>query len=114
MMIYSKKLENRTIDTFCSTHDIYPTICELFGLGYNENMCLGDNIFSEDFDSVFYSVKDSVGFMDSRYKLLQLDKLSVRDNENSDESEEQFIFKVNKFLEKQKYLNQIYKSKLKC
>ena len=114
MMIYSKKLKGRTIDDFCSTYDIYPTICELFGLKYNENMCLGDNIFSEDFDGIFYSIKDSVGFIDTKYKLLQLDVLSIRDNEDSSETEEEFMVKVNKFLEKQKFLNQIYRSGMKC
>ena len=114
MMMYSKKIESQVIDDFCSTYDIYPTICELFGLKYNENMCLGDNIFSEDFNSVFYSVKESVGFVDSKFKLLQLDRLSIRDNEDSSETEEEFMAKVNKFLEKQKYLNQIYKSGMKC
>ena len=113
-LICSKKLESRTINSFCSTFDIYPTICELFGLAYNKNMCLGGNIFDENFDGIFYTVKDNVGIFDSTYKLLQFENLYYRYSDIKEkESIEEFVSKVNNLLQKQKYLNQIYISKLK-
>lgn len=111
-IIYSKKLQSQTITDFCSTYDIYPTICELFGLAYNQNMCLGDNIFSDDFDSIFYTIKESVGCFDDSYRILYFDTLSKRVDDPI-ESEDEFMKKVALFMEKYNYINQIYKSKLK-
>jgi len=50
-MIYSNKLKPRTITTFCNTYDIYPTICELFGMPYNKAITQGYNVFSEDIEN---------------------------------------------------------------
>jgi arylsulfatase A-like enzyme len=47
-MIYSKKLASEVRDDFCNNLDLYPTICNLFGLGYNKIFCQGQNIFSSD------------------------------------------------------------------
>lgn len=45
-MIYSKKLEHSVNNTFCNTYDIFPTVCELFGLPYNTYLTQGFNIFN--------------------------------------------------------------------
>ena len=49
-MIYSKKLGSAVNTTFVNTYDIYPTICELFGLPYNTAMTQGYDMFSPDID----------------------------------------------------------------
>lgn len=55
-MIYSSKLEPETNTTFCNTYDVYPTICELYGLPYNKTITQGYNVFSKEIeDSVMVS-----------------------------------------------------------
>ncbi len=56
LLIYSQKLGSRTISDFCNTYDIYPTICEEFGLEYSTAFTQGVNMLTEDIkDSIFPS-----------------------------------------------------------
>ncbi len=48
LMIYSSKLPAEIRTDFVNTYDIYPTICELFGLPYNTAITQGYNLFSAE------------------------------------------------------------------
>ena len=56
LMIYSSKLAGQTISNFCNTYDLYPTICNAFGLKYSKAFCLGVDLLSPDIsNSMFMS-----------------------------------------------------------
>jgi len=50
-MIYSNKLKPETRTEFVNTYDIYPTICELFGLPYNTAITHGYNLYSKEIEN---------------------------------------------------------------
>jgi len=50
-MIYSEKLLPEINTNFCNTYDIYPTICELFGLPYNNAITQGYSVFSPEIEN---------------------------------------------------------------
>lgn len=52
-MIYSTKLAPEKKTEFANTYDIYPTICELYGLPYNKALTQGYSVYSPE-------IKDSV------------------------------------------------------
>ena len=56
LMIYSSKLAGQTISNFCNTYDLYPTICNAFGLKHSKAFCLGVDLLSPDIsNSMFMS-----------------------------------------------------------
>lgn len=109
-IIYDKTLGYKKIDTFCSTYDIYPTICELFGLEYNKNFTQGYNVYNEKIkDTVFASNLTGI-FTDKYYSLNILEVWS-----NGEENEEELVnFQKNavKFYDKQGKIDKIYMNKL--
>lgn len=106
-MIYSTKLENQIVNDFTNTYDIYPTICELFGLPYNKTLTQGYNVFSED-------IKDTVmvshisGIFNEHFYTLNIVDMHVSGNVSQDDL---FSFKRNacRFYEKQGDIELIYK-----
>lgn len=54
-----------TIDKFASTYNIVPTLYDLLGITYDEDMFFGHSIFSDKKD-VFYSIK-LTGFFDDNF-----------------------------------------------
>ena len=109
-IIYDKTLGSGSNNTFCSTYDIYPTICNLFGLEYNKNFTQGNNIFSEDIkNSIFVSNLSGI-FNDKIYSSDILDASSLQNLSK----EEIYAFQLNalKFYEKQEKIDKIYLNKL--
>ena len=54
MIIYSSKLDSRNISNFCNTYDIYPTICNAFGLEYSSAFALGVDMLSTDIENSMF------------------------------------------------------------
>ncbi len=116
----SNKLESQIVSEFCSTYNVYPTICELFGLAYNANMCQGVSIFNSDLQvdtdalssAVFYSTEGQIGFFDlycQSNTLVSTEVTMIRENV-TDEMVKNFLENARKLKEKQFKLNFIYKS----
>lgn len=106
-MIYSKTLGGAVNDTFCSTYDIYPTICELFGLSYNKNLTQGYNIYSSEIDkTVFVSLLTGAIFTDNIYSY------NIQDVYTKDTMTEEEIYNFQlggiEFYEKQYTIDKIY------
>lgn len=106
LMIYSKKLGSADISAFCNTYDIYPTICELFGLGYNKLFTQGYNILSEDISNSVYVSYLTGYYSDKCYSKNMVD-FHLYDGATKDDIE---ILKerVCTFYKKQKTLEAIY------
>ncbi len=106
-MIYSSKLEHQVVDTFCNTYDLYPTVCELFGLPYNTYMTQGFDIFGEDISHSIMVSYISGMFQEDIYSLNIVDMYVTEDV--SPEDMENFKKDACRFYEKQHILELIYK-----
>ncbi len=110
MMIYSPKLTAGANTTFVNTYDIYPTICELYGLPYNTELTQGYNIFSPEIEnSTMISYLTGV-FNDKFYSLNLIDMYT--NQEVTQEDLDTFRINGSKFYEKQRNLELMYKYKL--
>lgn len=109
LMIYSQKITSQTIDSFCSTYDIYPTLCGMFGLPYNVVNALGKDMFDEnDIANTIYS-STLTGFSNSKCHSKNMQYITKYSG-STDEDVKNFKTNVCTFLEKQRILNIIYKS----
>lgn len=107
-MIWSKKLEHQVNNTFCNTYDIFPTVCELFGLPYNTYMTQGFNIFNPAEISQSLMVSYITGMFKQDIYSINIVDMYVTEGVTSQEME---FFKRDacRFYEKQHILEQIYK-----
>lgn len=107
--LYNKKLGSATVDTFCSTYDIYPTICDLYGFTFNKNLVQGHSVFSEDIEkSVF--VSSMCGIFNDFYYTATLDKYYAVDDSLATNSKlVNFKQGVSEFLSKQQYIEKYYR-----
>lgn len=107
-MIYDAKLGANQNEMFCNTYDIYPTICDLFGLSYNKGLTQGYNVFSSDIEnSLFVSYLTGI-FTD---KLFSYNINNVIDFSGENLSDEEiYNFQINalKYYEKQEKIDKIY------
>lgn len=103
--IYSTKLANAykqnnttlTVSKFVSVNDLYPTICDLFGFGYNKNLCYGKNVFSSE-QNLFISLKDRIIFDNNFYYFNH--PVAITNNLSSDYFKaevDKILYKVNVF-----------------
>ena len=112
LAIYSKKLEAQKISSFVDTYDIYPTICELYGLPYSKYMSIGYDIFSEDNPYRIY-FSQLIGYYSEKiYSSNIFDKIMLSDV--TKEEKEEFESKTIELFSRQQILNQIYKQRWKA
>ena len=67
LMIWSRDLAPETVEKYTSTVDIFPTVCNLFGLDADLRCFVGDDVFSEDGGVVYWrdgSVYDGTAYLD--------------------------------------------------
>lgn len=97
------------VDTFCNSYDLYPTICDLFGLEYNKSLTQGYSIFSNDIEkSVFVSYMS--GMFDDKCFALTCDEIITKDNKLQTNSNiAKFKDKLNNFFKKQDLIDKYYK-----
>jgi phosphoglycerol transferase MdoB-like AlkP superfamily enzyme len=109
LMIYSEKIAPKTIDSFCSPYDLYPTLCEMYGLPYNTLNALGKDMLSENIsETIYYS--HLTGFYDSKCYSKNMQYIQKYKN-TSDEDVQKFKDKACEILAKQRKLNIIYNSR---
>ncbi len=66
LMIYVPNMEHQVIHKFCCTADIVPTIYDLLGINYFDNMYFGHSVFSQE-ESVLYSRAYDIFMTDNAY-----------------------------------------------
>jgi len=108
LIIYNSKLQAGSYSQFCSTYDIFPTLCELHGLKYNKNLVHGNNLFSDDIkNSVFVSfIADEM--FNSKFYTKNLKEVITISALDGYFAEEEFIERVFQFYEKQGKIEKIY------
>ena len=110
-MLYSKHLTGKTVDTFCSPYDLYPTITSLFGLPYNLICVQGHDIMTNPLNNSIY-MSHLTGFYDAHFYSKDMDYIIQTSTTGDSVYLEQFKLKVCEFYKKQKTLEIIYNSKL--
>ncbi len=107
-MIYSKKLDHQVVNTFCNTYDLFPTVCELYGLPYNTYMTQGFNIFNEAEISQSLMVSYISGMFKKDIYSLNIVDMYVTEGVTQEEMD---FFKRDacRFYEKQHIIELIYK-----
>lgn len=108
LMIYSQKLGSKDIYDFCNNYDLYPTICELFGLGYSEFFTQGYNILSEEIENSLY-VSYLTGYYNSKCYSKSMKNISLYEGATKADID---TFKKNvcKFYNKQILIEDVYNS----
>lgn len=108
-MIYDNTLKGKQIDTFCNTYDIYPTICNLFGLSYNKNLIQGYDVYSEDIkNSIFVSNLTGM-FTDKLYSYNINDVIDFGEEKAGETKVSLFKKNAINFIEKQEKIDKIYR-----
>lgn len=111
LIIYSEKLDSQKIDDFCTTADIYTTICDLYGLPYNTFMCQGRSIFDETASTFVWS------YLSGYYteKFYSSDGMNVikLDSNATDEELAEFKSKLKEFIQKELLLDKAIKYDIK-
>ena len=97
---------NSRIDEFVSTFNIAPTLLDLLGYRYNENLFLGTSVFSE-YNDVFYSKKTSGFFNDNLYSDNGEDIIYYKE-EYTIQEYNNFVDACNLLKEKNIYINNWY------
>lgn len=110
----SETLASEVISDFTTVYSIYPTICDLYGLAYNTNMCHGVSIFDADqSNNVMYSTEAIVGYFDKNCQSVTLMEVNKANGKVTQADVDKFMENANRLREKQKKLNFIYKAKWK-
>ena len=109
LMIYSKNLPELEIKDFCSTYDIYPTLCEMFGLPYNTINALGKDMLDENAIKTTIYSSSLTGFSSAKCYSKNMQYITKYTGA-TDEDAESFKTNVCEFLKKQKLLHTVYKS----
>ncbi len=107
-VIFNKDLQSSTVDTFCNTYDIYPTICDLYGLEYNKSLAQGHSVFSADIEkSVFVSLIS--GAFDNNFYSVDFQKyVSQTNNVQGNSKLDSFKQNLHNFLTKQEKIERYY------
>lgn len=113
LFIYSQKLQAQKIETFTHTYDIYPTICQLYGLPYNTFMALGETLINadgtlhEDAYRIYYSQLSGY-YTQNFFSTSPTTPVPISETA-SDKEKLIFLERVWDYYSRQKILNYVYK-----
>lgn len=111
-IIYSSKLGAGVDNTFCSTYDIYPTVCDLYGLPVNSAITQGNSIFSDEIEnSIFVSFLSGI-FTDEMYTTNIVDITKITDKDLSPEQVERFQQKAIDFYNRQDLIEKVWENNI--
>lgn len=111
VMLYSPKLagmmEEHKVTSFCSTYDILPTLCDLYGLPMNKNLFQGNSVFSEDIkNSIFCS--NLSGMFTNNIFSFNISDIYVTDESVTEKEIEAFKRNANNYWKTQAKLEVIF------
>lgn len=106
-IIYNDELPKMINNTYCSTYDLYPTICDLLGLSYNSTLTQGYSIFSEDIKNTVFVSSLSGMYVQNIYTSNIKDFIALDDSVTQEDIDK---FKENllKYYDKQEIIELIY------
>ena len=102
-------IQGYSIDAYCNTHDLLPTICDLYGMPYNTNLYHGYSIFSEEIEHSFFASHLGGMFTNKIFSQNITDIIIVGENVTEEEIN-RFREDANRYYEKQAFLEILYKN----
>lgn len=78
-IIWSKDIKHKEIDTIMDTADILPTVANLFGLNFDLNNYMGDDVFSKNHENFVYFPDGS--WYDGKIYSNDIDKTAIAEND---------------------------------
>lgn len=109
LYIYNDSLTKGVNNTFCTTYDLYPTLCSMFGFEYNTALTHGYDILSDDIKNSYF-VSFKTGAFNENYYTDNLYKIYATNDKNLGK-EQEFKNQVLNFYKKQNIIENIYKTK---
>ena len=106
-IIYNDALPKMSNDTYCSTYDLYPTICDLLGLSYNSTLTQGYSIFSEDINNTVF-VSSLSGMYVKNIYTSNIKEFVELDDSVTQEDIEKFKENLLKYFDKQEIIELVY------
>lgn len=106
LMIYDNNLTPQEITKFTTIYDIVPTILDLFGINYYNNVYYGNSIFGNN-ESIIYSRAYDVFLTDKIY-FSNLSRITYKDESVDDDYLDMIEAKALQILEKIDYINNIF------
>ena len=100
-------IQGYSIDSYCNTHDILPTICDLYGMPYNKNLLHGYSIFSDEIEHSFFASHLGGMFTKNIFSQNITDIIIIGKNV-TEEKINRFRQDANKYYEKQAILEILY------
>ncbi len=95
-----------TISKFVSPYNIVPTLMDLLGIQYDQNLYLGTSVFSDEED-VFYSIK-MTGFFNYNMYSVDGEEIIYYKEQYTEEEYQAFVEKCDAIKTKIGYINRIY------
>ncbi len=106
LMIYVPDMPHQVIDKFCYTADIVPTLFDLLGINFYENMYFGHSIFSDE-ESILYSRAYNV-FITNHIFFPNLNKILYLEDGYDKEYLNDIENRAVKIMTKLGYINRIF------
>ncbi|QWB99384.1 sulfatase-like hydrolase/transferase [Mycoplasmatota bacterium] len=103
---YLENHASTTMTKFVSPYTIVPTLMDLLGITYNQNLMLGNSIFA-DMEHVFYSNKTTTFFTDTLYSVNGYDIVYQKEYVG-DHYLEEFRYQTDIMIDRLQMINEYY------
>ena len=111
LIIYNDSIAASTNSNFCNTYDLYPTVCDMFGLEYNEMLTQGYSVF----DSANLKKSVHISFKHGIYNLdyYTEDLIDIKQiNQNPTTTLDEFKQYAYEFFVKQETIEDVYRNNI--
>jgi len=106
-LIYDKNLPAMQVENFASPYDVMPTILDLLGISYNQNMYIGNSLLKQnEVSEVFLSLTGGI-HNDEMFTVNGEDVFKKREDITQEE-QQAFIDEMDKLIEKILIFNDLY------
>jgi len=102
-------IQGYTINSYCNTHDVLPTICDLYGMSYNQNLLHGYSVFSEEIIHSFFASHLGGMFTDKIFSQ-NITDIYIADKTATEEEIKRFREDANRYFEKQAIMEILYQN----
>lgn len=102
-------IQGYTLANFCNTHDLLPTLCDLYGMPYNTNLLHGYSIFSDGIEHSFFASHLGGMFTDKIFSQ-NITDIYIADESATEEEIERFREDANRYYEKQAIMEILYQN----
>ena len=106
-IIYNDELPAMVNSTFCSTYDLYPTVCDLLSLSYNSALAQGYSIYSDEIENTVF-VSSLSGMYTDKMFTSNIEDVYVLDNSITEQDVQDFQNHIMQYYAKQEIIELIF------